>query len=258
MADKNTINKIVKWAQDSLKELPSISKKIKDNRKKTQKEEFEEMDKEFGKIQTEMYEKAYDDAIDAFYNSYEPIYYKRRFSLYRAWHAINDPDGSIVGTVPTDDGWSIDEDLLISANIIGARTGAGMRSGLGVEELFKQAFEEGWHGGAKTIDDDKVAVWGKHPKPGVPYYRKPGMVTYDNGVSKMHKYGKWGRRARKMRTPPRKMLLKDIKALNNGELAKIDKELYEKHKQSYQEKVKKYEAELIAPLLQPDWLDDFK
>ena len=124
--------------------------------------------------------------------------------------------------------------------------------------MFHQAFDEGWHGGAKTIAAEKVETWGTHPKPGVPYYRRPGWVTYPNGDTKWHKYGKWGKRAKKMRTAPRKLFEKKIKELNKGQLADIDDALFEKHKERTTERVKEYEAELLAPLANPDWLGDFK
>lgn len=260
MIGKDTVAKIANWGQRMLAELPSIEQKILDNRKKVIAEENAAWDKELGAAQDEAYKAAYYDVIDAFYNSYDPSYYVRHYSMYLAWSTEFDNDGLVRGTVESgQDGWTTNYDEFFSANLDGTMHTSMREGGLdSAEFLFHQAFDEGWHGGAKSIDAEKAEIWGAHPKPGTPYYRKPGRVTYPDGETKWHKYGKWGKRANKMRPAPRKLFEKKINELNKGRLADIDDALFEKHKKNTTERVKAYEAELLAPLAHPDWLDDFR
>lgn len=246
------------WALSAAKELPKAIKKIEAHRKKIEKEETDQWNKEFGEIQIKLYEGAFDKAIQAFYDDYEPDFYKRRYSLFRAWRAIPDDDGSIVGTVPTDDGWGIDEELLVSANIIGERTGAGMRSGLGTAELFNQAFIEGWHGGAKKIGNVKAKTWGEHPFPGVPYYRRPGWITDPRtGNKAWHMWGAWGKRASRMwggpNDKPKGIFLNLVKEINDTTLAEEDDKLFEKHQKNLIDKCLQYQNEVLLPIVSPDW-----
>ncbi len=261
----DTINKIVKWAQDCEKKIPGIKKKMEENRLAVKKEEEEAWDKELGEAQRELYKEAYYTAIDIFYNNYDPEYYGRTFSLYRAWNPQFESTGLILGTVDDESGLpSIDYDEFLKKNVDGKLTNPVRKNDDFIYDdsladlLFYQAFNEGWHGGAKKIDSEKADIWGPHPSPGTPYYRKPGWITTEDGEAIFHFWGKWGKRARKMRMPPKKWLDKEIKRLNKSELAKIDDELYEKHAKNLQEKVIAYESELFAPLFQADWLNDFK
>lgn len=141
---------------------------------------------EFGEYQREKITEIFNNAIAAFYNAYQPITYQRTHSLYNLLQ------------LPLDDRGLVDfedaMDLIDKTKIHPDRSGG--------TSLFDTVFLEGWHGGAKTISSDKSAVWGTHPNPGVPYYRTRGMVTYpDSGVTKSHRYGKWGGVAFRSQSP---------------------------------------------------------
>lgn len=264
MADRGVIMKITNWATDTMKKLPDIGKQMDENRKKVIEEENAAWDAELGKAQEEAYKEAFYSVIDKFYYNYEPSRYGRHFALYRAWETHFDDDGLIAGTTASGtDGWYIDFQNFISRNLYGELT-TPMREGGSdtASYLFEQAFSEGWHGGAKTINDptyggEPAETWGYHPSPGTPYYRKPGWVTYSDGERKRHQYAKWGRRAKKMSTPPKTLLEKKIQSITKNELAAVDAKLFKEHQEKVTERVIAFETELLTPLLQPDWINDF-
>ena len=256
--DDNVFLEIANWAASAATELPRAAKKIQKHREKVQKEENKEWNRKFGEQQAKLYAEAFSDAIDAFYNDYEPEFYARRFSLYKAWKSKRDTDKTVMGTIDDGDGgWAIDEASFLESNVHGNLTG-NMREGGGAEELFNQAFIEGWHGGAKTINDEAAVTWGRHPAPGIPYYRKPGWVTYPDGTTKLHRYAKWSRRAARMygvpSNSPRGILMKKIANINNTTLAAIDEELFKEHRDNFVSRCREYENELLAPILNPGWL----
>lgn len=137
--------------------------------------------KEYGAYQRRKVEQIFRDAVLTFYDAYDPQYYtSRQYGLYELLDPSIDTDGMI----------HIGDDYLTLFN---ADKMHPDRSG--GDSLFQTVFIEGYHGGAKNISSNKSEVWGAHPSPGTPYYRRSGKVTYPNGVKKWHKYGKWGRPA---------------------------------------------------------------
>ena len=125
---------------------------------------------EFGEYQRAKITSLFRSAVGRFYDAYEPQKYVRTHSLYNLLQ------------LPTDDRGLVEYgdtmDLIDRSKIHRDRQGG--------DSLFDTVFMEGWHGGAKYISPDKEDAWGKHPEPGIPYWRKKGRG---------HRYGSWGRRA---------------------------------------------------------------
>ena len=104
--------------------------------------------------------KIHETAIDEFYMSYRPMFYKeRRGSLYNT--LLIKREGNELS-------WDFEPSVMTY------RKG----SGGGENDLFDVVFVQGYHGGAKS---DK---YGSHPNPGMPYWRTP-----------YPKYNKWGKPA---------------------------------------------------------------
>lgn len=258
MADiLDVINDIVAWAVSCPKALRDAKQKVNKYRQKVEKRELKAIDTEFGAKQLEEYKRAFTKAIDFFYEDYDPMFYERSFSLYDAWDGKTDDDGTVMGTVSLTGGIVINDSALIKGNIDGGLTG-GMRSGDGADILFNQAFIEGWHGGAKTINEDSAKTWGAHPFPGVPYYRKPGWVTYPNGLKKLHRYAKWSRRAERMygapSGAPKGMFLAMVHNMNETTLLSKYDEIYNEHLDNYVQDCMEYQNSLLDPIINPPWV----
>ena len=141
---------------------------------------IEKIYKEFGVYQQERIQQIFTKAIDDFYSDYSPTVYKRQKSLYGLLNIPTNGYGMFQSNDPDY------MDMYDESAMTKDRRGGS---------LFHTVFELGYHGGAMSIDPGKADVWGVHPAPGTPYYRKRGIVQYPNGVRKWHRYGKWGRRA---------------------------------------------------------------
>lgn len=158
------------------------------------KEAAEASDKEFGQYQRDTITKVFNEEIDKFYADYTPkVYTERNHSLYDIL-SIPTNERGLVSTSDADF-----RDFYDKEKMTKTRKGGS---------LFDTVFVKGYHGGASFItngtDDygnDKILTWGAHPNPGVPYYRTRGRVKYASGVSRTHRYGKWGRKATKSKSP---------------------------------------------------------
>lgn len=160
---------------------------------------------QFGEYQRQKITEIFNGAVSSFYRAYTPEVYHRTHSLYNLLH------------MPLDERRLVDYDQAI--NLIDREK--IHRDRANGYSLFETVFMEGWHGGSKSISRDKERTWGTHPQPGTPYYRKPGNVTYpDSGVTKRHRYGKWGRVAFKSEAPY-SIFEKELRSAEGGEIYKM-------------------------------------
>ena len=97
------------------------------------------------------YKSIADSVITEFYDSYEPEYYDRDYTLYNAFK------------IKHGNGWV--DWKLTSGGLDSPRHRASQ------ELIFNYMIERGWHGGSPYIKKRKEDLWGKHPNPGEPYYR---------------------------------------------------------------------------------------
>ncbi len=152
--------------------------------------------KEFGEWQKEKVKEVFNKAISEFYGAYPDPKYERRgntdsetgglYALYSL--SGEDPYGAVMDFA--DDFSNIYDE-------------ANMHSGRkGYSGLFQLVFVEGYHGGSRSIKGGKAKVWGEHPNPGVPYWRRRGFVR---ALGRFHKYGKWGSPAFSS-TPPKTLV----------------------------------------------------
>lgn len=142
--------------------------------------------KEFGEYQRQKIESIFNAAINAFYNAYSPKVYERTGGLYNLLNMSMNEKGLV--------DYDSAIDLIDPNNMHPDRSGG--------DSLFETVFIQGWHGGARSIDSGKSAIWGTHPNTGDAYYRTRGLVTYpDTGVRKMHRFGKWGKIAYRSESP---------------------------------------------------------
>ena len=169
---------------------------------------------EFGAYQQAKITEIFNNAVDIFYSSYKPKYYSRQHSLYDVLSLETDEHGMVVAQEP--DYFNI----LDPSQIQPDRNGGS--------SLFQTVFIEGYHGGAKGISGSKSDVWGEHPDPGVPYYRRPGKVKYHDGTRKWHRYGKWGRRAVRT-TAPYTLFADALRAAKSGEIYETFDSIVHKH-----------------------------
>lgn len=164
-------------------------------------------DIEFGAYQQVRIREIFNTAVDSFYQSYSPSYYGRRNSLYDMLQLHTDDSGMVIsGLVEATD--ATDYRGLFDKTMPTDRKGGS---------LFDIVFVEGWHGGAKSINAAAAATWGAHPSPGVPYYRRGGIVIGKNGKRFYHKYGKWGRQTVRTESPYQKISM-DLSSAERGEL----------------------------------------
>ena len=161
--------------------------------------------KEFGVYQAQKVKELFNQAVDAFYNDYAPHDYSRTYGLYD----LLDIKYNSSGTVYMDSD-NMYEDLYNPEGLSGHRAEG--------RTLYQTVFAEGYHGGAAGISSDKASVWGHHPSPGIPYYRRAGMVTYPDGTKKMHRYGKWGNAAVKADISPLNVIYNNLLVKQNTEM----------------------------------------
>lgn len=181
---------------------------------------------EFGQYQKAFMQEEFNKAVRDFYDAYDPKYYKeqRRGSLYEIFDAKIGPDGMVYDeTEDYSDSSLYDSDspFLVDRNN---------------ESLFDKVFKQGWHGGAEKISADKADIWGAHPNPGTPYYRRPGKVLYPGEVRKrFHRYGRWGKMAIKT-TPPYELFRDSMLRQEGGVVFDTYKEIVHKHNDKAVEK----------------------
>jgi hypothetical protein len=135
-----------------------------------------QMYKEIGEYQRSKITEMFNNAVSRFYNAYAPKSYPRTLSLYNLLSIQQDENGTAqFGCVM---------DLIDPTQIHKDRHGG--------DSLFDTVFMEGWHGGSKYIDPDKAEIWGVHPNPGTPYYRRPGKIRRSkSGKAEWHGFGRW-------------------------------------------------------------------
>lgn len=144
-------------------------------------------------------------AINDFYESYKPKYYRRKYSL-RHMYKLTVGNGVYV----------IDYDSKYTFAKHRAEN----------EYIFDLVFMEGWHGGAPDIDESKVEIWGEHPSPGTPYWRRPPRPWEDDEGYQHPPYTEWGREA-KQDEPPIERIDKAIDSYEK-EFKTIRKEIFKK------------------------------
>lgn len=91
-------------------------------------------------------------SIDKFYKGYKPLYYRRKKTLY-SMYKITKGKKRV--------SWDFSGDYAPEVHRVSN------------EYIYNIAFEQGYHGGANSIDSSKEEQWGKHPSPGTPYWRTP-------------------------------------------------------------------------------------
>lgn len=173
---------------------------------------------EFGLYQRDKIGQIFNDAVATFYASYTPTQYKRTFDLYNVLNISYDRYGRVAYDELTD--------LLDPSRMHTDRKGG---------DLFQKVFMEGWHGGAENISTG-ADMWGDHPSPGIPYYRKPGLVTSPNGNKKWHRWGKWGRKSVQTVAPATIMYNKLLSA-EHGDLHSKLIEIVNKHNGEAMQKI---------------------
>ena len=163
---------------------------------------------EFGQYQQSRIKEIFNTAVKTFYDSYPAQTYKnkRRGSLYDVLDIKTDElgrvsDGLMVATSAPDYRGLFDPDNTTD------------RKG---NSLFEKVFVEGWHGGAEGIEPGLEEMWGKHPSPGTPYYRKGGIVKK---TGRYYKYAKWGRKAERTESPY-SMIERELLEAERGDIAK--------------------------------------
>lgn len=138
-------------------------------------------------------ENMYRDAIDEFYEDYDPLYYRRRNSLY-----------DLIDITLGKDSLTIEFD----PSKITYRDGTGGNE----NGLYDLVFRQGYHGG--STKDTK----GTHPNPGVPYWRTPYLL-----------YSYWGQRAAKAPISPLLNFKLKLYKYQKSELQKDFDELWKKN-----------------------------
>lgn len=195
---------------------------------------------EFSKKQQEYIERKFKDAVTQFYNNYDPEYYIRLGNKKSESGGLYDIVN--VGKAQDETG-QVDFERGIDQVLDEDRAPMGRN---GYDDIYEKVFKGGWHGGAEGINAKAARVWGAHPDPGTPYYRKPGMV-YLSGLGRVwHKYGRWGRKAVQDEMSPYDVFRKQIEANEEKDSRKIFFDICDKRKE---EKNKIVMGEMIPRVL---------
>lgn len=128
--------------------------------------------------------KVFNACVEDFYDSYAPKSYRRKGELF---------DVLDLDTFANSDGtYEITEDFEpFNKHAISGRDGSEDPYGIR-EYLYEIVFQKGWHGGADKISPAKAEIWGEHPSPETPYWRKPGFITdKETGERFWHSWGAW-------------------------------------------------------------------
>lgn len=162
--------------------------------------------KEYSTYQKQRVEAIVKQGITDFYNSYPDVKYKRLGDastgdggLYNLFSPQTTDDGLYYSTEP------LFADLYDPHQMASSNQEL-LSDGLKTS-IFETVFEEGYHGGAKTISSKKSQIWGAHPSPGTPYWRGAGLARHPRtGKRFWHKYGVWKKEAKHVNTPPLKAI----------------------------------------------------
>lgn len=216
-------------------QIQEISRRTLDAMNEETQQASKDIYVEFGEFQENFIRNVFNDAVTRFYKAYDAKKYKRqgdpenhKGGLYEVLSIKKNEDKLVKMDGPTYDS------LYDPSKMHKDRKG---------NDLYHKVFEEGWHGGAEGIAKNKEKTWGKHPHPGIPYYRKRGMVTYPDGTRKMHKYGKWGKKAEHS-TPPAEMIAEELGKAEGNELYKAFQEIGDKHNKLAMQRVNERLAEI--------------
>ena len=246
---------IYEGCKQLLNNIPIYKEERKKHIVNIYKDEMKKEDIEFGQLQKQRLEQAFKDAVDEFYTNKEEGLYKRTHSLYNLldFDDAFDSDGLIKGT--NEDGFITSNksfEALVNKNKIVStrRNRAGAKN-----YMYNLIFVEGWHGGADKIDPDKAETWGYHPSPGVPHYRRPGVVVYPNGVAKHHPFARWGNAAVRDENSPLETFIMLSQAWQENELEEDADKLHKKHMEEVINRKKAIEAILAYKYLWPPWID---
>ena len=166
MAVTMTITEFKKFLEQKLKEADAIEAKI---------------DAKIVERYTNDLNKIIKKAINEFYGSYTPKYYKRKYSLK---YMYNIKSGKNQITIDCDPKYTF------------------AKHRLGNEEIYDLVFRSGYHGGAWGIAEEKIPMWGEHPDPGTPYYRTPAIGWVDEETGEEHRrFEFWAYRAKSSKSP---------------------------------------------------------
>ena len=246
-------DEVIKWSQDSIRKLPKFKKEVKAKVKELKSKHSKEMAQAYGVVQAEKYKDAFNKAVFAFYDDYDPYIYvregdpqKESGGLYDLYQPTFDDDGLIIGT--TSDGGPNPMDLI--SNV-----------GKMPDFIYELTFLEGWHGGAKTINDPTprdypASVWGAHPAKGRPVWRTWGWVTYPDGETKVHRYGSWkiDTFPGHLKPTPQRRYEKAVQKAEI-ELKELKKKLHTEHAKQIKTERRAIKQTLFNAYFWPSWLE---
>lgn len=170
------------------KELEDFSKDLKGNIKNNYIDSL-------AKSVTQDLKKIARTSVDLWYESYDPIYYTRTNSLYKAYKVEQTSKNTIT--------FFMGSEYMPKTHRVDS-TGATRN---GESYIYQTMFVEGWHGGADYISDLKIDEWGNHPMVGTPWYRTqhPSQITSDEIPWK-----EWSNYGANWSKSPRDMIMSEI------------------------------------------------
>lgn len=171
--------------------LHKLAEFVSQELEKESRTTIENANKDFGEWESSWILDEFNDSVTRFYDAYTPKIYKRQGNTSTA-------SGGLYNVL----------DIQFDENSMVLLSGDGYDSLYdkdkmpkdrdGFNSLYDTVFVRGYHGGATKIASDKEAIWGAHPSPGTPYWRKPGVVVDpETGRSFRYQYAKWGKQAKK-------------------------------------------------------------
>ena len=117
------------------------------------------------------------NAVEDWYASYHPRYYKRTYDLKHI------PKAEIYEK-KQEVRWEFNPENLRYWHRIIKKSGSE-----GKQYLYRNSFVEGWHGGADWLGNNPAPGYEEpHPKPGVPYWRTPMYPEDDHTLIFEHWY----------------------------------------------------------------------
>lgn len=221
------------------KAIEAIEKRISDRVKQVQAIMNEEVSKEMDKVndefvikQKEIVRKVFNKSVQEWYDAYDPVGYRRRFSLFNllADFEVDKETGQL--------DYDTAEDLIDKDKMAPNRHGFS-------EELYETVFEEGYHGGARYITDDgDPDKWGYHPDEGTPYWRTAGWVEDDDGNMYLHRFGRWYSRPAFKSEAPLKIFKRKLADAEAGEMFDEFKKISNEHNETAMKHVRERLAKL--------------
>jgi len=216
-----TIAEAIKRLEEFEKNQKLAASELLDELNRISSKAAKKVQSDFGEYQRQTMTNMFNMAVSEFYDAYDPKKYVRkgdvggkRGGIYDILSIQLEPDG----TVLYEDDYA---EVFDYSKLVG-RDGEDV--GLG-----ETVFEEGWHGGAKSINESKAKKWHEHPEPGVPYYRAGGyVVDEDTGTRYWHRYGQWGKRATPSESPYN-AFIRYMKPYDTGGFKRKHKEIWDKH-----------------------------